>query len=268
VAYDPRVVTIWEGFREYFEEKGVPTDYVLFSNYEAQVEALLGGVVDVAWNTNVAYVRTEARVGGGCVLLGMRDVDRDFTSRIVARNDRGISGIEDLRGKRLAVGTADSAQASILPLHWLREAGLEPDADVEIVRFELDMGKHGDTGTSELEVLRALREGRADVGAIGDTTWIRQLTEGRVDARQIRPFWTSPGYCHCNFTVLDAFPEDDGRRWTESLLAMHYDDPRWRELMDQEGLKRWVRADPGTMTGYDVLFEAVGRQGLARDWPA
>ena len=35
VAYDPRVVTIWEGFKEYFSDAGVPTDYVLYSNYEA-----------------------------------------------------------------------------------------------------------------------------------------------------------------------------------------------------------------------------------------
>jgi ABC-type phosphate/phosphonate transport system substrate-binding protein len=28
--------------------------YVLFSNYESQVEALIEGFIDVAWNTNLA----------------------------------------------------------------------------------------------------------------------------------------------------------------------------------------------------------------------
>ena len=41
VAYHPRIVTIWEGFRDYFAGAGVPTDYVLYSNYERLVEALL-----------------------------------------------------------------------------------------------------------------------------------------------------------------------------------------------------------------------------------
>lgn len=255
VAYDPRVVTIWEGFREYFDEKGVPTDYVLFSNYEAQVEALLGGVIDVAWNTNVAYVRTEARVGGGCVLLGMRDVDRGFTSRIVARNDRDISGIEDLRGKRLAVGTADSAQASILPLHWLRQAGIEPDADVEIVRFELDMGKHGDTGTSELEVLRAIHDGKADAGALGDPTWIRELEQGHVNSSLVKSVWTSPVYYHCNFTALPDFDQEWGRRWSEALLDMDYNSQRWRRYMELEGLQTWM---PGSKEGYASLADALG----------
>ena len=39
VAYDPKVVTIWEGFKAWFNQRGQPFDYVLFSTYEAQVEA-------------------------------------------------------------------------------------------------------------------------------------------------------------------------------------------------------------------------------------
>lgn len=49
VAYDPKVVTIWEGIREHFSEQGVPLDFALFSNYERQVESLLQGHIDIAW---------------------------------------------------------------------------------------------------------------------------------------------------------------------------------------------------------------------------
>ena len=48
VAYDPKVVTIWEGFKEYFAARRVKIDYVLYSTYDAQVEANLCGEVDVA----------------------------------------------------------------------------------------------------------------------------------------------------------------------------------------------------------------------------
>jgi ABC-type phosphate/phosphonate transport system substrate-binding protein len=267
VAYSPRAVTIWEGMRTYFQEAGPAIDYVLFSNYDAQVQALLARQVDVAWNTNLAWVKVYRRTNGACRALAMRDVDARFSTLFVARGDRPVAALADLRGKRVALGSADSAQAAILPVHFLSQAGVEPGRDCDLLRFDLDVGKHGDTGTSELEVLRALRDGRADAGALGDATWFRQVAEGRVDPRQVRPMWTSPGYCHCNFTVLADFPEDLGRRWTSSLLAMRYDDPRWRELMDLEGLKQWIRADPDTLEGYRVLFEAVERQGLARNWP-
>ncbi len=257
VAYAPPVVSIWGGLREYFREVGPAIDYLLFSNYDRQVQALLDRQIDIAWNTNLAWVKVHRATSGRCRALAMRDADARFTTVVAARADSGITALADLRGKRLALGSADSVQAAILPCHFLRQGGIRPEADCTLLRFDLDVGKHGDTGTSEEEVLRALREGRADAGALGETTWNRQVAEGRIDTRQIRPVWTSPGYCHCNFTALADFPEDLARRWTEALVSMRYDDPRWRGLLDQEGLKRWIRADEAVLEGYRVVFEAV-----------
>ncbi len=59
VAYDARVVTIWEGIRDHFNSEGAPMDFVLFSNYERQVESLLAGHIDIAWNTPLAHVRVQ-----------------------------------------------------------------------------------------------------------------------------------------------------------------------------------------------------------------
>ena len=44
VAYDPKVVTIWEGFKDWFAAHGFAFDYVLYSSYEAQAEAHLAGL--------------------------------------------------------------------------------------------------------------------------------------------------------------------------------------------------------------------------------
>lgn len=268
VAYAPPVVPIWDGMRDYFHEVGPAIDYVLYSNYDRQVQALLDRQIDIAWNTNLAWIKVHRATGGACRALAMRDVDVRFTTIFAARTDSGIASLADMRGKRLALGSADSAQAAILPRHYLHQAGVNPDADCTLLRFDLDVGKHGDTGTSELEVLRALREGQVDAGALGETTWHRQVAEGRIDDRQIRPIWTSPGYCHCNFTALADFREDRAATWTEALLSMSYEDPRWRRLMDQEGLKRWVRADEAILEGYRVLFEAAEQQKLADNWPS
>jgi phosphonate transport system substrate-binding protein len=262
VAYDSRVVPIWEGMRDFFREAGVPIDYVLFSCYDSQVRALLTRHIDIAWNTNLAWVKVHVRTNGACRALAMRDVDARFKSVFVARADSGIKSLTDLRGKRLALGSADSAQAAVLPLHYLRQAGLRPERDCTQLRFDLDVGKHGDTGTSELEVLRALQDGRADAGALAESTWLRQSTKNGMDAHQFRPIWTSPGYCHCVFTALADFPAALAERWTIALLSMRYDNPRWRELMDLEGLKQWIHADSAILEGYRVLFDAVEEQGL------
>ena len=52
VAYDPKVVTIWDGFQQYFQFRGMSFDYVLYTNYERQVEALFAGHIHVAWNSH------------------------------------------------------------------------------------------------------------------------------------------------------------------------------------------------------------------------
>ena len=63
VAYDPKVVTIWDGFQSYFNSHGLEFDYVLYTNYERQVEALFAGHIDVAWNSPLAWLQAE-RIAG------------------------------------------------------------------------------------------------------------------------------------------------------------------------------------------------------------
>ena len=112
VAYDPKVVTIWEGIREFFYEQKTPMDFVLFSNYERQTEFLLNGKVDIVWSTPLAHVRIKQATKGQSLSLGMRDSDQDFRSRLIVRKEAGIKIPKDLEGKRLAVGSRDSTQSS------------------------------------------------------------------------------------------------------------------------------------------------------------
>src|SRR5258708_26397902 len=171
VAYAPKVVTIWEGMREFLHSRGLQTEYVLYSSYPALVDALAAGHIDIAWNTPLAYLQARERLGGQCLVLGMRDSDVNFTAVFIARTDSPIHSLNDLKGKRFALASRDSSHAAILPVHFLREGGLDPEKDLKVVRFDTDIGKHGDTGTSEQDVVRAVSEGSADAGAIGKVTW-------------------------------------------------------------------------------------------------
>src|SRR5436305_9634595 len=201
VAYDPKVVTIWEGIRDYFRDAGAPLDFALFSNYERQVDELLAGHIDIAWNTPLAHVRVKTRTNGRSLSLGMRDSDRDFHSKIIVRRDAGIEKLADLHGKRLAVGSRDSTQARILPLYFIQQEGVDL-ARLTIVPFDTDLGKHGDTGNSELDVLAALRDGKADAGPAGDLVWVNEQAAGHVDPSQISVLYTTPGFDHCMFDAL------------------------------------------------------------------
>jgi phosphonate transport system substrate-binding protein len=261
VAYTPNVVTIWEGIRGYFGDTEAAIDFVLFSNYGRQVDALLGGVIDIAWNTNLAWVRTVLQTDGECRALAMRDTDTVFQTVIVARAGSRIAGLTGLGGRRLALGSKDSAQAAILPVHYLREAGVAED-EVELVRIDSDVGKHGDTGRSEYDALRAVLDDRADAAALGINTWEaigrEELMPGAFEA-----VWTSPTYSHCNFTVLPTLPSERVDPWLKYLFAMDWDNPAHRTIMELEGLRAWV---PPRLDGYESLFAAIRQQGISIRW--
>ncbi len=253
VAYDPKVVTIWEGIRDHFNGWGAPMDFVLFSNYERQVELLLKGHIDIAWNTPLAHVRVQQATGGRSISLGMRDSDRDFHARILVRSDSGIERLKDLEGKRLAVGSRDSTQARILPLHFLREEGVDLEK-ITLLRFDSDVGKHGDTGRSELEVLDALRRGDADAGAVGDLVWVNEQAAGHVDTSLIRSLWTTPPFDHCMFDARPDLDEGKIERFRHALFAMKWENPEHRRLLELEGLKEWM---PPRESGYESLRAAL-----------
>jgi len=239
VAYDPKVVTIWEGIRAYFRAEGVPLDFALFSNYERQVDALLAGHIDIAWNTPLAHVRVQKHTEGRSKSLGMRDSDRDFHAKIVVRKDAGIRSLADLHGKTLAVGSRDSTQARILPLHFAKKEGLDVEK-VKLLAFDTDLGKHGDTGTSELDVLQALHDGRAQAGTVGDLIWVLEQAAGRVDPKVVEVLWTTPGFDHCMFDAMPTFPDDRAQAFRKALFAMKWDDAKSRRLLELEGLKQWM----------------------------
>lgn len=261
VAYTPNVVPIWEGIRDYFAGSPAEMDFVLFSNYGRQVDALVAGTIDIAWNTNLAWVRTVLQTGDACQALAMRDTDVTFATVFVTRAGAGLRDLTDLAGRRLALGSRDSAQAAILPVHFLRGAGLS-DTDVTLLRLDSDIGKHGDTGRSELDAIRAVLDDRADAAAIGITTW-EAIGRDELMPGALEEFWRSPAYCHCNFTALDTLPPERTEPWVAHLLAMSWDNPDHRRILELEGLRQWVRPH---LEGYASLFAAVKDQDIPARW--
>jgi ABC-type phosphate/phosphonate transport system substrate-binding protein len=266
VAYNPKVVTIWEGMRRYFhEETHLAVEVVLFQSYEAQVLALLAKPgetvphIDIAWNTNLAYLQADGWSGHGCRAVAMRDTDLGWMTKIVAVTGGAISTLADLKNRTLALGSRDSGHAAILPVHFMEQQGMREGRDYRTLRFDSDVGKHGDTGTSEVEVVRAVLDGRADAGAIGSPFWKTVRNERLVPEGSLREIWSSPPYNHCMFTARPDLSHEHERRFAEALFAMSYDNPVHRSILDAEGLQRWLAPH---LDGYSDLQQAAAKQGF------
>jgi phosphonate transport system substrate-binding protein len=254
VLYDPKVSVIWNIICEFFQENGCPIDVVFYTNYELQVDALLKGHIDIAWNSPLAWLDAQRRANHTCRAIAMRDTDRDRVSHLITKQDSGIKTVADLRGKTVAVGAKDSPQATLIPLGMLQRHGLEPGRDFQVRRFDVMVGKHGDHIGGELDALKCLANGEAAASTLLDLNWQTWTQDGTINPNAYAILATTAPFDHCCFTVRQDYPQALERQFLQVLFSMSYDNPTHRQMMDLEGLKAWV---PGRTSGYGLLQQAV-----------
>jgi hypothetical protein len=294
VSYDPAVGNIWDGIKEWLTSSSggnLPHfDYVLFTNYEQQVSALLDGQIDVAWNGPVAHVMAEDLAADRPDValvesVGMRDVDRDFKTVALIKRDRlregGAPGVSAMKGQIIATGSTDSPQGHLVPVDWLvHTVGVN---DANIIPYEYDLGKHGDTAVGEIEAMKAMLEesGGTTAALVSEMMYQRGLN-GAIDAINAEELRESvvqirdspPVFDHCCFDALVGdHPSDGGKSsdidshrakigaFSNAILSMDMNDPCQAPIMKMEGIsERWMgpRVDPG-----GVVRTALYRRGLA-----
>jgi len=253
VAYSPGAVTIFEGICRFLNHRGLPADYVLYSNYDALVDALHKRQVDIAWNTPLAHAQYHLKAGGSSQTLVMRDVDCNFRSTLIARADANVRSLADLKGKTLILGSEQAAEAYVLPVHFLANEGLNLSR-VKIHSLDGRVDLRGNPCSSEVHVLKALNEGVGQAGIIGERLWNHLSREQPDQVSGLKAIWVSPPFSHCVFTASVDFDKSLGSQFTKLMLAMDSNDPSTAEAMRLEGTKKWVA---GSQEGFQELFKAL-----------
>jgi phosphonate transport system substrate-binding protein len=252
VAYSPAAVTIFEGITHYLNQNGLPSDYVLYSNYDSLVAALDRGEVDIAWNTPLAHAQYHVKNQCSSQTLVMRDVDVGVRSVLVARVGLKIKSPADLAGRKLVLGSSQAAEATVLPLHFLKNGGLDFD-NVTIVSLDAEVDGQGNPCASPQHVLQALRDGRGDAGIITSNLWNR-IKDEAFARDSLELVWTSPAFSHCVFTAAADFDNQRAARFTQLMQKMDPGERATADVMLLEGTKKWV---PGSADGFKDLVEAL-----------
>ena len=269
VSYDPSVSDIWDQLKSHFVNKGgIPNfDYVLFSNYEQQVRALLNSHIDIAWNGPVAHIMSE--VHAPIVSLGMRDVDRDFETICVTRKDANLSSLD---GTKILAGASDSPQGYLIPNYYIKE--VMNIIECQIFPQDHDLGKHGDTAIGEVNALKKLLDDDNNGGfqgaVLSQMMWDR-ATAGQlpsIDAQKLQDVVSKnnlgielPNFDHCQFDVLES-NQSKVQDFYSVLHSMDFNDPCQQKVMKLEGIRRtWEKP---RQEGYDIVRSALGFPGTMR----
>ncbi|HEY5551086.1 MAG TPA: phosphate/phosphite/phosphonate ABC transporter substrate-binding protein [Opitutaceae bacterium] len=260
VAFGPAAVTIWDGFKAWFNKNGLPFDYILYSNYDRQNDELLAGHIDACWNDPLSWVqvsRKAASTGKTVRPIVMRDIDFDLTSALVVRADSNIRTVAELKGRVVAVGSPDSVESTLVPLSTLRDAGLRPGKDYKVHVCESSVGYRGGKQVGEVRAAKAVVAGEADAAGLAAGNYDKFLRDGTIPTGATRLLAHTPKYDHCNLTVAvtaDSAPAELVERMRELFLEMPYDDPELRPCMDLEAVKEWR---PARVSHYATIERAL-----------
>ena len=87
-AASPTYISVFRGLQAHFLRHGIELDWVLYSDYDAVVEAFVRREIDIAWNAPLAYVKIKRRLQDPCQVVAMRDVDVNFTTHFITHAAR------------------------------------------------------------------------------------------------------------------------------------------------------------------------------------
>lgn len=155
-----------------------PVRLVIPTNYNATVEGLGNGSLDVAYLGGLTYIKAHQQYGA--VPLVQREADRQFHALFITQAASSIHSLQDLKGKTFAFGDINSTSGHLIPYQDMKSAGINPDRDL---RFRYT-GSHAAT-------VKAVETGAVDAGACDETVFKEMIASGKADAAKLRVFATS-----------------------------------------------------------------------------
>ena len=250
-------IEVFNGLKKHFQRQGIDLDWVLYSDWDALVDAFVNGEVDLAWNGPLSYVKIKRRLQEPCRVVAMRDNDLDVKTVFISHPDSGIDTVEDLMRRRFAFGSRGSVESGVLAHYFLRQVGINPRRDLESCTFYEDRQPSGLAG--DRDVIERVRSREYDAGAVSHQSLQKAEEDGGPPEGAVRVFWSSEGYSHCCFTGQSHMDPALSEKITQAFISIDPSDPDGKAVLDGEHCNTLV---PGITEGWEILEKAAEEEGL------
>jgi phosphonate transport system substrate-binding protein len=134
------------------KNSGIDVDFLPVPNRTAAVEAMRSKKVDFVLTGPAEYVVFRTRTNAVPIIGFSRP---DYFTDIIVLADSKVQSVSDLKGKKVALGSVGSTSKHLAPMQVLRDYGLDPLSDIQVVHTSIKLG---------WEALK-----RGDVAAMGTT---------------------------------------------------------------------------------------------------
>lgn len=216
---------------------GMKVDTFVGSDYNATIEALRAGHVDVALLGPFSYVlaTTVAQVEAFGVTVTSRTMQPSYKSIIIAGKDSNINSLADLKGKTFAFVDPGSTSGYMVPAAAFVAANITPEKDFKQVMYS---GGHDATIVS-------VGSGKVDAGSVADRIYERGCAKGLADCAKLKVVWTSKPIPNDPLLYRKALPEDMKKKIREAFYSV-------KNLAFGE-MGTVARFDPATDKDYDPV---------------
>lgn len=216
-------------------DTGLHFDLKVGQSYSAVVEAMKGGLVDLAWLGPVAYVL--ARDAGAAELLAVSVLDGEsvYYAGIFVARDAPLADIGDLHGKAVAFGDVNSGSSFTYQVAMMLEAGLDPARDLGAIRLT---GSHAAS-------LSALAQGQVDAACLSFESYLRAVDSGVIAPDAFRVLARSAPIPNPPMALHTGLPAPLKQTLRSAFGRVH-------EVADSPGLIRGYGGKP--VDRYDTRF--------------
>ena len=221
------------------KEVGKRVELSVPASYNAVVEAMASGELDLAYFGGLTYVqaRERAKVHPLVTEINPRTRDTTYRSVIIVPSESTVREVSELRGEDFAFGSVSSTSGSLYPSIMLKEAGID---------YRTDLGETTYTGGHDATA-QAVAGGRVAAGGIEDRILYRLEEEGAIEEGSVRVIAESEPIQGYPWVVRDDLPDDLEGSIADAYLNM--EDPELLDLLGAEGYERVEARD------YDYVEE-------------
>ena len=236
---------------KYLESKiGMKVEFTPVTDYAATVEGLVARKIDLVWYGGFTFVQARLKTGTA-IPIAQREEDEKFKSVFITQPNSGINSLKDLQGKTFTFGAPSSPSGSLMPRYFLMKVGIDPEKAFRRVAFS---GAHDATALQ-------VAGGKVDAGAMNISVYEKMLTEKKIDASQLKVFYTTPGYYDYNWTVRGDLDPALIKKLTDAVLSLDAKNPEHKEIL---ALQRATRFIPPKAENYKSIDEAALAAGLLK----
>lgn len=161
-AEDPtNMVEMFKGIAEHISKTtGLPTTVRVSESYNALIEAMRAGHLDVVYVGGSQYVKMLDLKMDVVPLVLNRDTEKRtyYKACVVSRSDSGIKTWNDIKGKTVAFVSPTSTSGGVGPTYLMIKNGINPEKDF---KSKIYAGKHD-------AAFLAVKNKKVDVATVGD----------------------------------------------------------------------------------------------------